>query len=100
MQALHLYSGQSNNIKDARFEAKLNAKLKDFLQAAANLQGSDLSAFVLSAATEKARKVVAEAEMLALTEEEHRTFTEILKNPPKATTELKELMAMDSLIER
>jgi len=100
MQALHLSNGQFNSDKDARFEAKLSSKLKDFLQAAASLQGSDLTAFILAAATEKARAVVSEAEMIVLTEKEHKAFMAILKNPPKATPELKELMAMDSLNER
>ena len=101
MQALKLSETSFfDGVKNARFEAKLNDKLKSFLQEAANLQGSDLSTFVLSAAAEKARKVVAEAEMVMLTEKEHRAFKEILKNPPKATSQLKELMAMDSLDER
>jgi uncharacterized protein (DUF1778 family) len=89
-----------DNTKDARFEAKLNSKLKDFIQLAAGLQGCDLTAFVLSAATEKARVVVAEAEMIALNEKDHNAFMEILMNPPKATPQLKELMAMESLNER
>jgi len=100
MQALSFYNGMLDNTKDARFEAKLNSKLKDFIQLAAGLQGCDLTAFVLSAAAEKARVVVAEAEMIALNEKDHKTFMEILMNPPKATPQLKELMAMDSLNER
>lgn len=99
MQALSFYNGMLDNTKDARFEAKLNSKLKDFIQLAAGLQGCDLTAFVLSAAAEKARAVVAEAEMIALNEKDHNAFMEILMNPPKATPQLKELMAMDSLNE-
>lgn len=100
MEALSFYNGMLDNTKDARFEAKLNSKLKDFIQLAAGLQGCDLSAFVLSAAAEKARAVVAEAEMIALNEKDHNAFMEILMNPPKATPHLKELMAMESLNER
>ncbi len=90
----------SNSSKDARFEAKINSALKEFLQSAASLQGLDLSGFVISAAIEKARKIVSSSEMIYLTEEEHKEFTNILMNPPKATPKLKELMAMDSLNER
>ena len=100
MQALSFYNGMLDNTKDARFEAKLNSKLKDFIQLAAGLQGCDLTAFVLSAAAEKARVVVAEAEMIALNEKDHSAFMEILMNPPKATPQLKELMSMESLSER
>ena len=50
MQALSFYNGALDNTKDARFEAKLSSKLKDFIQLAAGLQGCDLTAFVLSAA--------------------------------------------------
>jgi len=100
MQALSFYNGAVDNTKDARFEAKLSSKLKDFIQLAAGLQGCDLTAFVLSAAAEKARVVVAEAEMIALNEKDHKAFMEILMNPPKATPQLKELMAMESLNER
>ncbi|MDP1783941.1 MAG: DUF1778 domain-containing protein, partial [Sulfuricurvum sp.] len=69
-------------------------------QLAAGLQGCDLTAFILSAAAEKARAVVTEAEMITLKEKDHKAFIEILMNPPKATSELKELMAMESLSER
>ena len=31
MQALSFYNGMLDNTKDARFEAKLNSKLKDFI---------------------------------------------------------------------
>jgi len=91
---------QSDSPKDARFEAKLNSTLKEFLQGAASLQGLDLSGFVISAALEKARKIVSSSEMIYLAEEEHKEFMNILMNPPKATPKLKELMAMDSLNER
>jgi uncharacterized protein (DUF1778 family) len=100
MQAISFYNGMLDNTKDARFEAKLNSKLKDFIQLAAGLQGCDLTAFVLSAAAEKARAVVTEAEMIALNEKDHNAFMKILMNPPKATPQLKELMAMESLNER
>ena len=101
MKALQLFdSSFFNSVKNSRFEAKLNDKFKEFLQEAANLQGSDLSTFVLTAAAEKARKIVSEAEAIILTEKEHQAFKEILKNPPKATQELKELMALDRLNER
>lgn len=100
MQALSFCNGMLDNTKDARFEAKLNSKLKDFIQLAAGLQGCDLTSFILSAAAEKARAVVTEAEMIALNEKDHNAFMEILMNPPKATPQLKELMAMESLSER
>ncbi|MEA3456624.1 MAG: DUF1778 domain-containing protein [Campylobacterota bacterium] len=91
---------QSDSPKDARFEAKINSSLKEFLQGVASMQGLDLSGFVISAALEKARKVVSSSEIIYLTEEEHKDFMNILMNPPKATSKLKELMAMDSLNER
>jgi uncharacterized protein (DUF1778 family) len=101
MQALDISQFlNSDSPKNARFEAKLNSTLKEFLQGAASMQGLDLSGFVISAALEKARKVVSSSEIIHLTEKEHEKFTNILMNPPKATPKLKELMAMDSLNER
>ena len=98
MQTLSLYPS-NDGMKDARFEAKMNSKLKEMFQFAANLQGCDLTAFVLSAAAEKARSVITESETLVLNNKEHATFMEILKNPPKATPELKSLMSMEKFSE-
>lgn len=100
MHALHFDNNAFGTTKDARFDTKLNSAVKEFLQSAAMLQGVDLSSFVISAATEKARKVIAEAESIALNEKEYIAFTDLLKNPPKATPELKKLMAMERLNER
>lgn len=92
--------GNIDGIKDARFEAKINSSIKEFLQGAASLQGLDLSGFVISAAIEKAREIISSTETISLSIEDHKKFTEMLMNPPKATPKLKELMAIESLSER
>jgi uncharacterized protein (DUF1778 family) len=98
MQALSYPS--FDGAKDSRFEAKMNSKLKEMFQFAANLQGCDLSAFILSAVAEKARSVISESQSITLNDTEHTAFMQLLNNPPKATSELKTLMNMEPLRER
>ena len=53
-------------MKTERMELKTNALLKQTLEQAAALEGTNLTAFVLSAAAEKARQVMLEKQFLAL----------------------------------
>ena len=86
-------SGFLNEKKDARIETKLSSKLKEFLQVAALMQGSDLTSFILSSAIEKARDVIDKSSNIYLNENESQQFFEYLNNPPVPTSALKALMA-------
>jgi len=82
------------DIKDARIEFKTSRDIKTLLQEAANSLGMDLSSFLISAATQRAKDVMLEDKMLTLSKQEWGNFERELANPKPATTELKELMNM------
>lgn len=86
--------------KDSRFDTKMNSGLKEMLKIASTLEGMDLSAFIISAATQKAREVIQHSQSLSLNTNEYKKFMSIIDNPPKATKELKDLMKLDDLDER
>lgn len=79
--------------KDARIEAKLSSRLKELLQLAASLQGSDLTSFILSTATEKAREIIDKSSNIYLNEADSKRLFEYLNAPPAPTVALKALMA-------
>ncbi len=78
--------------KDARIEFKTSKNIKTLLQDAANALGMDLSSFLISTATQRAKDVMLEEKMLTLTTQEWEEFSQELANPKPATRELKELM--------
>lgn len=79
--------------KDARIETKLSSRLKELLQLAASLQGSDLTSFILSTATEKAREIIDKSSNIYLDEADSKRLFEYLNAPPAPTAALKALMA-------
>jgi len=82
--------------KDARIEFKTSKDIKTLLQEAANSLGMDLSSFLISTATQRAKDVMLEDKMLTLSKQEWENFEKELTNPKTATKELKELMNMKS----
>ncbi len=78
--------------KDARIEFKTSKDIKALLQDAANTLGMDLSSFLISTATQRAKEIIKEEKLLVLSKQEWDRFEQVLNNPPKPTKELKELM--------
>lgn len=72
-----------------RLEARIPAELKALLTRAASLQGRSLTDFVVASASEAARRVIRESEVLALSERDQAAFAEALLNPPAANEELR-----------
>lgn len=81
--------------KDARIEFKTSKDIKALLQGAANALGMDLSSFLVSTATQRAKNVLMEEKLLKLTQQEWKNFENELMNPTSATKELKNLMNME-----
>lgn len=86
--------------KNARMELKTTGALKQMLTKAATLSGLGTTAFVLSCAEEKARKVIEHHDSLSLSSTEQNAFLAILNNPSKSPEKLKELMALERFSER
>ena len=80
--------------KDARIEFKTSKDIKALLQDAANTLGMDLSSFLISTATQRAKDIIREEKLLMLSKQEWERLEQVLDNPPKPTKELKALMGL------
>ncbi len=83
------------DVKDARIEFKTSKDIKVLLQNAANSLGMDLSSFLISTATQRAKKIIREDNLLTLSQEEWKDFEFELKSPKKSTKDLRELMNLE-----
>jgi len=86
-------------VKNARVEFKTTADIKNLLLEASATMGMDLSNFIISTVTQKAKEVLIKDKMLTLSEKEWENFEKILNNPPKATKNLQELMRLNDFDE-
>ena len=100
MSSLAYQDTRKDTRKDTRMELKTSSRVKAMLKSAASLTGQDLTAFVLASAEERAKSVISEYQSLSLSHKEQVDFMAALTNSPKPTKALKELMAMESLVER
>ena len=66
----------------ARLEARLPVEIHALLKRAAEIQGRTLTDFVVSAASDAARRAVEEAEIIRLSVEGQRQMAEAILNPP------------------
>lgn len=71
----------------ARLDLKTNQYVKTQLEEAAALSGVNLTAFVLSAAAEKAREIMCFNAHTRLSPTAWHSLNEVLANPPKEATE-------------
>lgn len=84
----------------ARMEFKTTEETKDLLSEAAQVSGVDLTAFVINAAADRARTVLAERSVLKLHAAEHARFVQVLSKPPAPTAALEDLMRLPELTTR
>lgn len=71
-----------------RMSLRVHSQDKALLLRAAVLSQTDLTSFVLRNAVEAARKVIAEAEQLALSERDSLRVLDALENPPPPNAKL------------
>lgn len=79
--------------KVARLETRISADLMEVLRHAAQLQDRTLTDFVVGAAQEAARKVIAEANVVRLSLGDQERFAAALIDPPKPNAALKRAFA-------
>lgn len=84
-------------VKNARVDIKTTKAAKTMLEQAANALGTTLSAFMLDCAMSKAREVVAQTDIIRLTQKEGERFIAALQNPPQANDNLKRLFKKHSI---
>ncbi|HEX6865974.1 MAG TPA: DUF1778 domain-containing protein [Caulobacteraceae bacterium] len=83
----------SSSTRAARLEARITPEVQRQLKRAAEIQGRSVSDFVVAAATEAARRTLAEAELFRLSEEAQIAFARALIEPPAPTESLRRAAA-------
>ena len=79
--------------KVARLETRISVDLMEVLRRAAQLQDRTLTDFVVGAAQEAARKVIAEANVVRLSLGDQERFAAAVIDPPKPNAALKRAFA-------
>jgi uncharacterized protein (DUF1778 family) len=86
-------------VKDARIEFKTTAEIKELLQKAATFSGMDLSSFLISVATQKAKEIIKEDRLLTLADSEWDSLEKYLNANKEPSDELKDLMSLSGFNE-
>jgi uncharacterized protein (DUF1778 family) len=73
----------------ARLEARIPLSVYTIMQRAAQLRGMTLTSYLMATAGEDARRLVAEADILRLSQEDQVRFAQALAEPPEPTDGLK-----------
>ncbi len=76
----------------ARINLRTSADAKALIERAAAYMGTTVSAFLLQNAYEAAKRVVAEHEVIMLTQRDFEDFARALEQPPAPTAALKRLL--------
>ncbi len=80
-----------------RIHLRVARDVKEMLEQAAALStGGDVTAFVVGAAAERARRVLNELEVTRIEDDSRRRFYDLVMNPPEPSDELKKLLASDA----
>jgi uncharacterized protein (DUF1778 family) len=87
-----LMDSSSRKQKDARVDLKTSSDLKDLLRQAASVAGVDLSAFILTAAFERAEAVLENQKRRELSEESWKLLNAVMAEPASPTLALHALM--------
>lgn len=78
--------------KSARVNLRLSPEALEMIRAAASVQEQDLTSFVLGAAMERARAVLAEDRILQLTSREVSQLERALDSEPEAIPQLRAMI--------
>ncbi len=81
-------SKKKDEKSDDRIYARVNSKLKQRIQHAADLKGLDLTSYVVSTLVADAEKTVQENEVMELSQRDREAFVSALVNPPSPNKSL------------
>ena len=87
----------SKHPSPAHIEIRMSKEIRQLLRQAAAIEGVDLASFVLEAALEEARKVLAQHETIVLTNAGMAALAEVLTNPRQPTQAMRDLMTLPDL---
>jgi uncharacterized protein (DUF1778 family) len=77
-----------SQVRTSRIEARIAPETLMIVKRAAELQGRSVSDFVVAAAQEAASRAIEEAQIIRLSVEDQRAFTETIVNPQAPTAGL------------
>jgi uncharacterized protein (DUF1778 family) len=75
-------TGNNEEKADARIYARMNSKIKQRIQHAADLRGLDMSAYVVSTLVADADKVIHEHQVMELSQRDKEAFANAILTPP------------------
>jgi uncharacterized protein (DUF1778 family) len=78
--------------ESVRINLRASPEAKAMIERAAALMGTTVSAFMLQNAYEAAQRLVAEWEVITLSDQDRDAFLAALENPPEPNEALKNLM--------
>jgi uncharacterized protein (DUF1778 family) len=78
----------------ARINLRTSPQAKALIERAAAIMGSTVSGFMLQNAYEAARRVVAQQEVMTLSDRDRDAFLSALEHPPEPTQTLVDLMRL------
>jgi uncharacterized protein (DUF1778 family) len=82
----------TDKTKQQRIDLRTTREIKERLAHAAALTGTTISSFLISAALERANRVIAEEETIVLNDRARARLLELLDNPPPPNEALKKAM--------
>lgn len=81
-------------LRDSRLELRTTEATKQLIAEAASLDGMDVTTFVLSSASDKARKVIRDHNLIKLSHQGQLNLVNALNASSQPTEAMKELMAL------
>jgi uncharacterized protein (DUF1778 family) len=80
--------------ESARINLRTSPEAKALIERAANIMGSTVSSFMLQNAYEAALRLVAQQDVVTLSDRDRDAFLNALENPPEPTQALIDLMRL------
>ncbi len=80
--------------ESARINLRTSAELKALIERAAFMTDATVSSFMLQSAAEVARRVLAQQDVITLSDRDRDAFLKALDNPPEPTQALIDLMRL------
>ncbi len=84
----------ASHAESARINLRTSVEVKEMIERAAAALGSTVSSFMLQNATDVARRVLAEQEVIVLSDRDRDAFLHAIDNPPEPTQALIDLMRL------
>jgi uncharacterized protein (DUF1778 family) len=84
----------TSRTESARINLRTSPEVKDLIERAASMTGATVSSFMLQNSTEMARRVLAQQDVITLSDRDRDAFLKALDNPPEPAQALIDLMRL------